>query len=578
MNDQLLSNENNLSMLINTDKIRSSIKRLFRNDINEVLGELFQNSQRARATSVEISTFQGGFTYWDNGHGLLDGTKGFHTLLKIAESNFDNPTLIDQDPMGIGINSLLGHDQIISVTISSGSIELFIDTSRWWKDKEYYSTWFNRLTSLNESVKGFKITVTCKEEIIGKLEEALKPKDGKVDSYKPTKPYENCGPAQGYEDILTISFNGNAVDTQLPKWAVIRRPIIETTYQGAKLQIGLNNYYRGCSSILWYGQLIEVDDIGHFAFHLKVDSGRPINPLSPSRQGVIKDDAYKALWKFIIDQLFSFIFDTKNRNCIDPLLVIACFKLDTQRALKESPYYVASSLLPLDPLDTHNFEYLDLKGDKKLFLYEEDSLLLDDGIILKLEDKTTEADNGKSSFLSMIGNAYEFSYGDIARVKIGKLWWRPEGKATHDWFYKPGIWGISYNDKEPTTWNDVTNLPVFAFTETSSGSVEEVDFTVAATDIIDFLHNQAWYAFAHCEESDYEPQQQSYEDSIYQLIRKIKGNCIPHNFSYQDLLSFSPDSALTKIEFSYRNDKQGKSLNHLSIFNHSGEEVKLTFY
>lgn len=36
-----------LSVLVNPERIRSSIKRLFHNRIDEVLGELFQNSQRA---------------------------------------------------------------------------------------------------------------------------------------------------------------------------------------------------------------------------------------------------------------------------------------------------------------------------------------------------------------------------------------------------------------------------------------------------------------------------------------------------------------------------------------------------
>jgi hypothetical protein len=101
-----------LTDLINADRVRSSIRRLFQNDIIECLSELLQNSQRARATKVEIQTSEDGFTYRDNGHGLLGGVEGFHTLLKIAESNFDNETITDQDPMGLGIHALLAHDAI----------------------------------------------------------------------------------------------------------------------------------------------------------------------------------------------------------------------------------------------------------------------------------------------------------------------------------------------------------------------------------------------------------------------------------------------------------------------------------
>src|SRR5688500_17687187 len=99
-----------LSALINTDRVRSSIRRLFRNSISESRAEMCQNSQRARAKNVRITTCEDGFTYCDDGHGLLGGVDGFHTLLKIAESNFDNETVADQDPMGIGLLSLLSQE------------------------------------------------------------------------------------------------------------------------------------------------------------------------------------------------------------------------------------------------------------------------------------------------------------------------------------------------------------------------------------------------------------------------------------------------------------------------------------
>jgi DNA mismatch repair ATPase MutL len=55
--------------------VRSSIRRLFTGEISEILGELLQNSQRARATDVTITTHETGFTYTDNGHGLLGDVK-----------------------------------------------------------------------------------------------------------------------------------------------------------------------------------------------------------------------------------------------------------------------------------------------------------------------------------------------------------------------------------------------------------------------------------------------------------------------------------------------------------------------
>src|SRR5258705_4536421 len=82
-----------LGVLVNTDRIRSSIKRLFHNRIDEVVSEIIQNCQRAGAKNVDIVTTENSFTIQDNGHGLLGGIDGFHTLLKLAESNFDNNTI-----------------------------------------------------------------------------------------------------------------------------------------------------------------------------------------------------------------------------------------------------------------------------------------------------------------------------------------------------------------------------------------------------------------------------------------------------------------------------------------------------
>ena len=81
--------------------------RLFHNNIAEVVAEALQNSQRAGAKNVEISITPDGFSITDDSHGLLGGIDGFHTLLKLAESAFDNPTIADQDPMGVGIVSLI---------------------------------------------------------------------------------------------------------------------------------------------------------------------------------------------------------------------------------------------------------------------------------------------------------------------------------------------------------------------------------------------------------------------------------------------------------------------------------------
>jgi len=157
-----LRTTNDLTVLVNTDRIRSSIKRLFHNNIAEVLSEIFQNSQRAGAKNVQITITPDGFSITDDGHGLLAGIDGFHTLLKLAESAFDNPPVVDQDPMGVGIVSLMTHDKVEETTFSSGKLQLTIDTAKWWNDKDYYSTWFERVRRVRKAVQGLSIYVRAR--------------------------------------------------------------------------------------------------------------------------------------------------------------------------------------------------------------------------------------------------------------------------------------------------------------------------------------------------------------------------------------------------------------------------------
>lgn len=334
-----------LSVLVNPDRIRSSIKRLFHNRIDEVLGELFQTSQRSGSTTVDITTTETGFTIQDNGHGLLNGIDGFHTLLKLAESDFDNQTIADQDPMGLGIVSLLTHDQITEVTFSSGRLELSVDTKLWWRDPDYYSKWFERLVTLDQPVTGLKISVICHPELVKELHASLSPKDQIYSFIEHI--YKSASPAQGYDGILTITLNAQHVRTDLPAWAKLTDRLLSTTYLGNKLEIGYNDTALR-SSVLWYGQLILQRGLGNFDFHLQVTTGRPVNPLSPSRAGIIQDAAYHQLLAFIKTQILDYVFDPKNRSRIKAAHVEACYKLDPNYSLTNSPYIVAESIQTSD--------------------------------------------------------------------------------------------------------------------------------------------------------------------------------------------------------------------------------------
>lgn len=382
-----------LGVLVNTNRIRSSIKRLFHNRIDEVVSEIVQNCQRAGAKNVDIVTTENSFTIQDNGHGLLGGIDGFHTLLKLAESNFDNNTIEDQDPMGVGIVSLLTHDQISEVTFSSGTLELTLDTKKWWNEPDYYSVWYQRLTALDHPIAGLRISAKCAPELVSAIQLALQPKDV-LYTYS-DEIFKSASPAQGYEGILTITLNSKNVRTSLPAWTKLQDKLISTTYLGSKLTIGYNDSCRR-SSILWYGQLISLRGLTNsFDFHLEVVSGRPCNPLSPSRTGIVQDAAYNDLLAFIKEQIFDFIFDVKNRAKIKPPHVEACFRLDNARATTKCPYIIAEDIQtnesPNSLEDLNSSGDLDHPNTRTLFTYDDAPLLLNEGVSIQRPTTVEEA-------------------------------------------------------------------------------------------------------------------------------------------------------------------------------------------
>lgn len=60
-----------------------------------------------------------------------------------------------------------------------------IDTARWWEDKEYYSTWTQRLMADEREVqeRGLELEIECATGFVGDVVNALTAKD---DAYKPS--------------------------------------------------------------------------------------------------------------------------------------------------------------------------------------------------------------------------------------------------------------------------------------------------------------------------------------------------------------------------------------------------------
>lgn len=559
-----------LSALVNPERIRSSVKRLFQNSAKEILGEVFQNSQRARATTVTITTGDTGFVIQDDGHGLLDGINGFHTLLKLAESYFDNETLPDQMPMGLGLAALLSHDKVTRVTFASGNLALAIDTSLWWEDFGYASSWHERMEQLDEAVAGLRITVECDAEFVMLVKKALEPQPT-VHSYD-----LKTSAAQGYSGLLEINLDGGPVETGLPDWSVVREPLIETVYQGCPLTIGYSaDHALTSSSVLWYGQPIRLH-FNYYQFHLEVRAGRPLNPRSPTRQGVIEDDALHALTAFVTDQIFAFVCDERNRALVKPKYIIALHRLDAERARQECPYVLGRALLPLDEGDISSCEDIDKTARAELFTYAEAPVFIAPEVMVIEGKKVKEAEYGLCSFLPMIGPAYSFVCGDPARVTTRRVWWKPRGKAKHYFFHQPGQWALTDTARRPDAWRPVTVESVFAFSWADNSDFCGVDWTVGcrARGIISFIDTYAWAGFnPTSDDRDYDDIHDDYEESVLEMVRKVMGRCVRRDFRPYDLPAFFTDRAspITSIQFHYRK----LVASAITVTNRAGQTVRL---
>ncbi|MFL6284470.1 MAG: hypothetical protein ACJ74Q_15100 [Pyrinomonadaceae bacterium] len=556
-----------VATLVNSENVKSSIKRMFRNSPAEILGELFQNSSRAGARRVVIVTREGGFTVSDDGSGVA-GVTGFQALLKIAETKYQDPAVAQEGPMGIGLMSLLSHDAVRAVTFASGNLELTVETARWFGDDSSYSrTWFDRLRTRAHSVPGLTISVDCAPEMVAALREALKPRDKGGE----------FSPAQGYAGRLDITLDGAAVETRLPLWAQITQVLVETSYEGARLIIGFRGettYCERTSSINWYGQLIPVKFDGAFDFHLEVTAGRPVEPRSPSRDGVVNNEAFRRLVAFVTDQLFVFLYDPLNRGRISPFWIAASFSLDNKRALRESPYYVVKTLLPFSTHPQSDTD-MDPVGDDVLFAYADDPqpLLLDGGVTVHLEE-TVEDENGLCTFLGMTGTAYRLSCGNPRRLDIRRVWWKP-GAPIKEVFYEPGVWGLGHPGHEPAEWSPVTADNVFTFSQAANWELWDAEMTAHATDQFSFLRTYAWGAFDYDhDEASYNELHDSFESSIDWMIRRIIGRCLGTTFNVNEIVPFfeRPDSRVETVTFIYGEQPTPAAINATS---QHGETVEL---
>ena len=560
--------------LINPMRLRLGIKRAFTGDIGEILGELFQNSQRAGARNVRILTDDKGFIYQDDGRGLR-GEADFEALIKLGESGWDQRVEEEQQPMGLGIHCLLAHEEVESVSFSSNLLALTLDSKRWWADEQYIVHWRDNLRRTRFPLPGLNVCVTCSKGLTESLIRAL------TDA-----PQITWSPAQGYHDLLNITLNDTVVNTKVPHAALPQVPLIETEYQNNRLVIGLHdkNSYPTTTglTINWFGQLIKVPRHSHFNAYLEVRRGRPVNPMAPSRRGVIKDQALQSLLDFIRDALVGYF--TKTPASEIDTVALQGFYCDYPEPARTLPIFVAAQRMPYESGD--DVTEIAQLSPPAIFSYEHPPLLLADDVQFVQEDGKVFSENyGLHTFLELTDAAYKALAADGSRLEIQHLWWKPGAQIPLPEgcpliFYEAGQWGLGADDRPPTEWRDVGDHVVFTFNDPSNWEVDSVDFTVGGAAPQDFYKMDAWAGFdpENDDGRSHKEMSESYGQSCEREIRKIIGNAVPMNFSWDDLMKFVPGGQqIASITPEYKGHRsQIPAAVTLALNN--GEEISLKLF
>ena len=582
-------NEQELGTLVDPDTIRKSIKRIFTNTGNEIMGELLQNSQRACASRVDVITNDNGFLYQDNGNGLENGLESFHTLLAMAKSYFNNSTIEDQDPMGLGIHALIAHDSVQSVRFSSGSLSLLIDTEQWWSSPSYYKSWHERVDFI-PPVAGFKIDVVCKDRLLEDVKNVMN------STWKPVYGTRFISAACGYAGILDIYFNEKQLNTEVPYWCRPSKTLCLGQYEGCEVILGTTTATTSpTSSVIWYGQVIEVpmtlfEKVGDLRFQIKVTSGHPFNPMSPSRRGMVIDEKMHKFVQWCKEEVFR-QYHANSAFAESVEYITGLFHIDRVRASSDLPVYLASKLMRLEETDYSSYE-LGMKHSYHVFRYEdrEANVISDDLFVMEslVGGKETIIPYG-SGLASLLQETNEEYYtmvlGDQKRMTSKKLVWKPgapltfENKECQSWasspFFLPGEWCIQ-KDGEMGEWHSVSeDATVFAFSDRDSYSAIECEWIVGTCRVSDFFSNIVDYGFDSEGDGGYDEMHSAYEESVSEWRREIAGGAFKYNFTLTEAESvFSYPERLVKIELEYSGPERYRNASHIVFISNQGNAVR----
>lgn len=565
-----------MSLIVNEKRLPSTIKRLFKNSVSEIVGELLQNAQRAGATEIHFFLDREAKTIVirDDGSGIAPDKDVWARVLRMADSFYqDSEVEENQKPMGVGLLSLFALDSVKSVSINSRGKCATIETGKLWQSESYWATWTDLITDTPEFVGSFELTVEYDEpettfsynQFAHKFEYALT-KFGDGNAFASPR---------GYRDFLKIFLDGKEVDTTLPAECVPDGDdlIFNGFYENNRLRIGQTaSPFRNYAYIVWYGQIIKLDS--QIPFLLEVSQNSLVTPLAPTRSGLIKDEKFETLRKFVEDAVFAAFADEETARKAKPAFINRLYQSYPARAKSELSVCVVREVAsPPDRLIESSDDFYAQGAEKVLSYREIENRKIDvfeSGVFLSADARRnlpsyfnfaeeqpadnaaavsewTEIGAGAESFAAILaGGAIHFLVaGNRERLPLKNIYWKP-GAMIKSVFARAGEFAVVAVDAVPaeSDFRPVSHQ-VFVFEYTGNFDIEEIEGLCVGlpiankSDLLDavleWLGIYGKACFSPNDDYDYEPQETDFDNSISRLVLGLRGDVLSTNWNFDEL-------------------------------------------
>lgn len=518
-------------------------------------------------------------TVRDNGLRIASDNESWAKLLRMADSFYRNKSVEEnQNPMGLGLLSLLALESVKIIRLTSYDKTVLIDTKRLWEADDYWATWTELIEDAPLPVDGFEIvvkynepeTTTSHQQFAHKFEYALTTAG---DNGRRAAP-------RGFEDFLKVFLDGREVDASIPK---VFTPsgenlVVDTFYQENRLRIGQSLHdFSDYGYIVWYGQIIKVDS--SIPFLLEVKTGSPVTPLAPTRNSMVKDQKLENLKRFVEDAIFAALADENLARRMKPQFVKKLHRAFPARAKNELPVCVVREIsAPVNRAVTCYADYYDFGKEKvlsygeieegKLDIFESsvacrDDVNSHDHYRFDFHNSPSESDNqennsaaesdewmeigeGLASFAGITGGTIrQFVAGNTAKFPLKKTYWKP-GAGLEKFFVAAGEFAVVSAEADPqeNDFRPVTNQ-VFVFEYTGNFDIEEIDslrvgipnepagdFTEKA---VSWLTDFGKACYSPNDDYDYELQEEDFDGSISRLTLELRKDTISTDWRISEL-------------------------------------------